>query len=351
MRFGVNFFPSARQEQQSAQEYFDNALSLAVRADELGFSHVRTVEHYFRAYGGMTPNPLLFLTAVAARTTRIRLVSGAVLPMFNHPIKIAGETAMLDAISKGRLDVGFGRAFLPEEFDAFQRSMDESRGRFEGGIAAVRRLWTERDVVYEDAFYRFGPVTSSPRPTQTPHPRILIAAVGTPQSFEWAGQQGFGMMVVPYAAQFQSLRDNLARYREAFATAHPGETPPPVQMSYHLHVAATDEEAVRESTAPMTQYLTVMKESASAWEGRSSTAYPGYAELMKELNALNIERIVREERAFIGSPATVRRVIESAAARFGDIEPSLSIYFGNMPYEAARQSIELFAGEVMPAFQ
>src|SRR5207249_4693689 len=244
--FGINFFSTVRQEQKAAEIYFDEALRLSVLAEELGFSHVRTVEHYFRPYGGMTPSPIVFLTAVAARTTRVRLVTGAVLPIFNHPIKVAGETAMLDCISRGRLDVGFGRAFLPEEFDAFQRSMDESRARFEGGIAAVKRLWTETDVVYEDDFYRFGPITSSPRPVQKPHPPIVVAAVGTPASFEWTGRQGYRLMVVPYLSSFEALRRNLALYREAFAGSQ-GRAAPPVQLSFHMHVAETDARAIAAS--------------------------------------------------------------------------------------------------------
>ncbi len=348
--FGINFFSTVRPEQKSAERYFDEALRLSELADELGYSHVRTVEHYFRPYGGMTPSPIVFLAAVAARTTRIRLVTGAVLPIFNHPIKIAGETAMLDAISGGRLDVGFGRAFLPEEFDAFQRSMDESRARFEGGIEAVRRLWTEPDVVYEDAFYRFGPITSSPRPVQRPHPPIVIAAVGTPASFEWAGRQGYRLMVVPYLSRFDSLRENLRRYRDAFADAHPERAVPSVQMSFHLHVADTDARAIAEATGPMAQYVGLFKESASAWRTRSSAAYPGYAEVIAELDTMTMERVTREKRALVGGPDTVAGIVRNALDLFDDVEPSLSVLWSDIPYPAAERSLRLFAAEVMPRF-
>jgi alkanesulfonate monooxygenase SsuD/methylene tetrahydromethanopterin reductase-like flavin-dependent oxidoreductase (luciferase family) len=67
---------------------------------------------------------MLFLAAAAQRTHHARLVTGAVLPVFNHPLKLAGEIGMLDAISGGRLDVGFARAFLPHEFRRFGRSMN-----------------------------------------------------------------------------------------------------------------------------------------------------------------------------------------------------------------------------------
>ena len=100
----------------------------------LGYAHVRTVEHYFDPYGGYSPNPLIFLTAAAAITRTSRLVTGAVLPVFNHPLKLAGEIGMVDAISNGRLEVGFARAFLPHEFARFGISVDESRARFDEGM-------------------------------------------------------------------------------------------------------------------------------------------------------------------------------------------------------------------------
>ena len=92
----------------------------------------------------------------------MRLVTGAVLPVFNHPLKLAAELAMLDCLSNGRLDAGFARAFLPEEFDAFQVPMDESRVRFEEGIRAVKRLWTEPEVRFDGRFHQFGPVPLFP---------------------------------------------------------------------------------------------------------------------------------------------------------------------------------------------
>src|SRR4029077_7439681 len=119
MQFGVQFFPDVRPEEKSAESYFQEALDLAEEADRIGFSHIRIVEHYFHYYGGYSPNPIVFLAAAAQRTRRARLVTGAVLPAFNHPLKLAGEIAMLDALSHDRLDVGVARAFLPPQFRRF----------------------------------------------------------------------------------------------------------------------------------------------------------------------------------------------------------------------------------------
>ena len=74
------------------------------------------------------------------KTRKARLLTGAVLPAFNNPLKLSGELGMLDAISGGRLEVGFSKAFLPHEFAHFGVSLDESQERFKEGMEQVRRL-------------------------------------------------------------------------------------------------------------------------------------------------------------------------------------------------------------------
>src|SRR6202041_3262558 len=162
MQFGVQFFPDVRPEERSAEQYFREALDIAEEADRLGFSHIRIVEHYFHHYGGYSPNPVVFLAAAAQLTKTARLVTGAVLPAFNNPLKLAGELAMLDALCDGRLDIGFARAFLPHEFRRFGVSLDESRARFDEGVAQVRLLLEAENVTSEGRFHSFRNITSLP---------------------------------------------------------------------------------------------------------------------------------------------------------------------------------------------
>ena len=245
MKFGIDFFPDAAPDRLTARQYFEDALALAELADGLGYDSVKIVEHYFTSYGGYSPDPCLFLAACSQRTRRLRLVTGAVLPVFNHPLKLAGQLTMLDAISGGRLDVGVARAFMPYEFDAFGISMEESRARFEEGVEALLRLWTEENVTFEGRFHRFRHVTSLPRPTQTPHPPLWVAAVVSPESFVWAGERGYNMMVVPYLGEHHELAEKLELYRQAYrvhgheAARGPGE----VMMVLHLYVAPTRRQA------------------------------------------------------------------------------------------------------------
>jgi len=348
VRFGVNFFPSVNPALLTGQDYYRQALALAARADELGYHHIRTVEHYFRGYGGYSPSPIVFLTAVAQRTQRVRLVTGAVLPAFNHPIKLAAELAMLDCLSDGRLDAGFARAFLPEEFDAFQVPMDESRARFEEGIAAVKRLWTEPEVRFAGTFHQFGPAPLLPKPVQQPHPPIWIAAIQTAESFVWAGEQGYNLMIVPYLSPFASVAANLQAYRESYERAGHGKSGGKIQMSFHLYVAEDGVTARREAKAPIDEYIRVFKDSATAWNKRTSADYKGYEKLFSILDAMTYERVLQDGRAFIGDPTEVAKQVREIVKIFGPVEPSLQVLFGDISETAARRSLELFATEVIP---
>src|SRR5262249_40541494 len=101
MQFGVQFFPAVDHSDKSAADYYAESLAIAKEAEGWGFPHARTFEPFFPGYGAYSPNPVFFLTAVSQRTRTMRLVTGAVLPVFNHPFKLVGEIAMLDGISDG----------------------------------------------------------------------------------------------------------------------------------------------------------------------------------------------------------------------------------------------------------
>src|SRR5207245_3993392 len=156
------------------------------------------------------------------RTRRARLVTGAILPVFNHPLKLAGEIGMLDAISGGRLDVGFARAFLPHEFRRFGRSPDESVARFREGIEQVELLLTRENVTHNGRFHVIENTTSLPRPTQRPRPKFYVAALNPPDSFAFAGRMGCSVMALALVAD--KMRPLLSAYRSAWkAAGHPGQ--------------------------------------------------------------------------------------------------------------------------------
>ncbi|HEX5453787.1 MAG TPA: LLM class flavin-dependent oxidoreductase [Stellaceae bacterium] len=349
MQFGVQFFPDVRPEEKSAEAYFAEALDLAEEADRLGFSHIRIVEHYFHHYGGYSPNPIVFLAATAQRTRRARLVTGAVLPAFNHPLKLAGEIAMLDALSRGRLEVGFARAFLPHEFRRFGRSPDESVARFREGVEQVDLLLRRENVTHHGRFHRIENTTSLPRPTQRPRPPFYVAALNTPESFEFAGRMGYSVMAIPLVAA--RMRPLLAAYREAWrAAGHPGNGK--VMLAFHLY-CEPDGDAARHFASPLLDaYLHSLVEAASDWlDGTTSTDYPGYDKVIAALRASNATEQIASGAAWIGSPDEIGATIARLQEELGGFEQaSLQVNFNTMPYEPALASMRLFARAVMPRF-
>jgi natural product biosynthesis luciferase-like monooxygenase protein len=350
MKFGLNFFPSFRPSDCSTAEYFAQCLRLAARADQLGFNSIKTVEHYFFDYGGHSPNPAVFLAAVAARTTRIRLITGAVIPAFNHPLKLAAELAMLDNLSNGRLDAGFGRAFIPKEFAVFGVDMEESRARFEEGIDIVTRLWTEDRVSYEGRFHRLQDVHLQPRPVQMPHPPVWIASIASEESFVWAGRRGYNVMIVPYAGSMERVRGLVRAYRAAWREAGHPPGREQVQSSLHCYVAGTRQEAVEGARPRVERYIEVFSEAVSSWVGHRSPQYASYGRMVESIAQTTIESMLRDRQALIGAPDDVVEQLRYHAEVFGEFEPSLQINFGGTSEGEAGRTLELFARHVMPHF-
>src|ERR1700720_4079385 len=349
MQFGVQFFPDVKPEQKAGAEYFREALTLAEEADNLGFTNIRIVEHYFHHYGGCSAHTMLFFAPAAQRTRLARLVTGAVLPAFNHPLKLAGEIGMLDAISGGRLDVGFARAFLPHEFRRFGRSPDESVARFREGIEQVDLLLSRENVTNLGRFHVIENTTSLPRPTQRPRPKFYVAALNTPESFEFAGRMGYSVMAIALVAE--KTRPLLAAYREAWrAAGHPGAGE--IMIAFHMFCDPDSERARAVASPLIDAYLGSLVEAASDWlDGPTSKDYPGYDKVIAGLRASNTAGQIASGGAWVGSPDEIAATIARLQREFGGFEhASLQVNFNTMPYAAALASMRLFARQVMPQF-
>jgi len=348
MEFGITLFPDVSPAEKSAADYFRESFAIVERAEQLGYTHARSIEHYFTPYGGNSPSSILMLTALASRTKTMKLITGAVIPAFNHPLKIAGELGMLDAISNGRLLVGFGRAFLPHEFRRFQVSRDESVARFREGIEQVDLLLRQENVTSHGRFHSFTDTTSMPRPTQQPRPQFMIAANTTAESYEYSGRNGYGMMAVPMAAE--RLRENLDIYHKAWREAgHPGRGK--VFLAFHMFVDPDPARARRVAGAHVEAYFKSLMEATKDMGDQLSADYKGYEEHRKHMEGLNLDKLIASGAAWVGSPAEVREQIARYQHESGGIDfAALQVNFHTLPFDEAMRSIELFAREVMPHF-
>lgn len=348
MKFGLNFFPCLSAAQKPPGQWFDECMRLIRLADPLGFTHIRQVEHYFGPYGGYSPNPIVFLAAAAQNTKQARLVTGAVLPAFNNPLKLAGELAMLDAASNGRLDAGFARAFLPHEFAHFGVSLDESRARLAEGLAQIKLLLAEENVSSDGVFHRFANVTSYPRPTQKPHPPIWIAATGTPQTFEESGRAGYNLMTIPLEPK--RMRELIGIYREAWrAAGHQGRGT--VMSNFIMCCLPSRDEAYEVAREPTNGHLRGLAASAAEWlTGASTKDYPGYDRMIAQISKETFEDQISKGVGLVGTAPDVIAMVRSYAAEVGGFEAaSLHILPSTMPADIAERAMRHFAAEAMPA--
>lgn len=349
MQFGMQFFPDMTPDQKSAQQYYDESLRLVELCDDNGFTHVRTVEHYFHRWGGYTPSPIVFLTAASQRTKKARLVTGAVVPIFNHPLKLAGEIAMLDGISGGRLDVGFARAFLPQEFTHFEVDIDESVERFEEGIDQVALLLENEVATSRGKFHSFENVTSYPRPTQQPRPKFYVAVVGTPTSFTRAGTMGHHLMAIPGVGS--NPMEMMGTYREAYRSAgHPGD--PQVMMAVYMYCRENRDDAYRIAKHGVEGHFASIVDAMEEYRtGPGSPAYKNYDVLRDKIAEQTLESQLESSAAFVGTPDDIIEQLHEFDRKVGGCDhASMQVNFHDMSYEDAETSIRLFGEKVAPAF-
>lgn len=347
MQVGIQFFPDVGPGEKSGRDYWQEALALVGLVDRYGYSHVRTIEHYFNLYGGYSPNPLIFLAAAAQITRRARLVTGAVLPAFNNPLKLAAEIAMLDALCDGRLDVGFARAFLPHEFARFGVALDDSRARFEEGMEQVRLLLEQDTASSFGRFHSFRDVTSLPRPTQRPRPPFYVAALASKDSFERTGAAGHGIMAIPMAGG--AMAELIGTYREAWQRAgHPGRGT--VMLAFHMLCHADQAAAEQIARAPLERYLRSLVAAASDWvSGTSSADYRGYDQVIAALSRETFDTQVEKCAAWVGTPERILDTISTYQRQVGGFEiASLQVNFNTVPVAAAEASMRLFGERVLP---
>lgn len=349
MQFGIQFFPTLGPDRLSGADFWGNALACVDLCDELGFTHVRTVEHYFNPYGGYSPSPVAFLSAAAMRTKQARLVTGAVLPAFSHPLKLASELCLLDALSNGRLEAGFARAFLPLEFERFGVSLDESKARFEEAMSVIVPALEGKKIAHNGSFWSFPETEVLPRPVQHPRPPVWIAAVQTPASFENAGRNGYGIMAIPMTGSV--MKELVQIYRKAWkAAGHPGNGR--IMMAFHMYCSPSMEDARAVGEPELMDYFRAFANAARSWtQGVKSKDYANYDKIVEHLDKATFDGQVANGSAWVGTPDTIAAQIEQYNEAVGGFDiASIQVNFGMMDQKKAHASMRLFAKEVMPRF-
>src|SRR3981189_1025177 len=149
MQFGWLTLALSPSPEEDAQR-IDQQIAQVCRAEALGFSDVWLTEHYFTGES-VYNDALMFAAALSQRTERIRIGFAVVQMPFHHPVRLAVQLALLDNLSKGRIDVGIGKGTVYNEYEFVGHGLrsHDSRERMAEAVDIIERAWRETAVPYD----------------------------------------------------------------------------------------------------------------------------------------------------------------------------------------------------------
>ncbi len=331
MRFGLFCSPKADRPgfgPETGQGFFEY-LDFNVEAETLGFHSSFSVEHHFSGWNQVSAT-LMLLTALAMRTTTLRLGTAVIVPPWHNPVLLAEEAATLDLLSGGRLDLGIGKGYRHSEFKGFQVPPEEAEARFEEAVQVMTRAWTTRSrFTHHGRFWHFEDIVVEPPPAQTPHPPLWVAA-GNPHSIKRAAARGFNLILDQYASP-ATLSERIGIYKAEREANGLGFDPMQIAVARQLYVAKdkADKESALLRQAEYTKRTVDVSRMPGGKPGAHVLAYADRAG-------------ATEENALFGTPEEIARMI--VALRDAGVGYVLMTIAGGV------EQLRRFAREIMPAF-
>lgn len=327
----------------SHKQLFADLEELVMMAEDGGFRCAWIGEHHGMDFT-IAPNPFIQLAYLAAKTKRIRLGTGNVVAPFWHPIRLAGEAAMADIATGGRLDLGVARGAYIFEYERMVPGLDAwaAGQRMREMIPALRHLW-EGNYAHDGEMWKFPKTTSAPKPLQNPLP-IWIAA-RDPASHDFAVAAGCNVQVTPLAAGDDEIRSLMDRFQVACA-AHPERQRPRISLLVHTFVTDSDKETAEYIDALSSFYCMFGSWFKNKRDVDQALMSPLSKEEREEMPHYAPDAIARN--LVIGDPETVISRLKSYES-LGYDQFSVWIDSG-LPHQKKRKSLDLFIRKVLPAF-
>lgn len=321
-----------------------HTIDMVQMADQAGFTVAWAAEHHALEMT-IAPNPFQILTWWAAHTDRIRLGTAVAVAAYWHPINLAGEAALTDLISGGRLEFGIGSGAYQREFDRMHNGLKQSDAYryMQEMLPAVKALWAG-DYEHNGEFWTFPTSTSVPKPVQSPHPPIWVAA-RSPITFDYALKNNCHVMSWPLTRPFSEAELYRAQLDEAIA-ANPGAMRPTFALMRHSAVYSND----KDRQAAITALQSVLGQFENLFRnlGDVNNGFPKRIPLEELTDREQYNAEMLEQNLLFGSP---EQVIEKLR-RYEELGVDEFIYYASMGLGQAEQkrSLQLFCDEVMPAF-
>jgi len=305
-----------------------NIIDEAVLADEVGAAFFGVGEHHRADFAVSAPE--VVLSAIAARTTQIRLGSAVTVLSSDDPVRVFERFSTVDAISKGRAEVILGRGSFTESFPLFGYDLADYHKLFEEKIQLFAELLKEKPVTWTGTTRAGLTEQSVFPPTEGGSLTTWVGVGGSPESVVRAAQYGMPLMLAIIGGEPMRFAGYVDLYKRALTEFDR----PELSVAAHSpgHIAATDELA-REELWP---HYAKMQERI----GRER----GWPAMTRE----RFEQEIVHGALFVGSPATVAAKIAKTAQGLGLARFDLKYANGTMPHEQLMTSIELYGREVTP---
>ena len=342
MKFGI-FLLMQSPDMLPSSEVYANALEQARLADELGFDYVVLAEHHFSSYG-FNPNPLMLVPAMAAQSERIRFSTAVVVLPLRHPLQVAEDIAMLDVITNGRIEVGFGTGYQQYEFERFSVPLDENRRIFEEALEVVTGALSEPGFSHDGHYYHIPSTTILPRPVQQPHPPFW-RATSSVETMAQALSHGMKVISGGTTSTMSRVAGSWHAFQDAVEQAGVG-WPQEFIVQRGVFLADSEQEAREQVHHGVWHTRTaeaLRKNILPVDRGRALTPLDdpdGDADL----------DFLYDEWLF-GTPETVAAKVERLTRETGMTYLNCAFAVGQIPQAKILNSMRLFAREVMPRFR
>ena len=334
LEFGV--FDHLDRNDLPLRENYEQRLKVIEALDRSGFYAYHVAEHHFTPLG-MAPLPSVFLSAIAQRTRRLRFGTFVYALPVHHPLRVLEEICMLDHMSGGRLEIGFGRGSVPFEISYYGQNAEERQQIYAERLELILKAFTVKTLTWKGRYDQFENVPMEMESFQKPHPPLWYGA-HSPDSAERAARKGLNMVTNDMPDNARAI---VARYRQIWNEVQGSATPPKMGVVRFIVVADSDAKA-----------MTIARRAYLRW--RSAFTYLSEMNGTLPNSPLRVESfdaLIGQGQAIAGSPETVRKFL---AAQVEDSKANYIVgqfCFGDLTLEDMLRSVELFATKVKPALQ
>jgi alkanesulfonate monooxygenase SsuD/methylene tetrahydromethanopterin reductase-like flavin-dependent oxidoreductase (luciferase family) len=333
MKFGIFIFGDNHPELgRSNQKYYQEVLTMAEWAEELGFDSFWLGEHHLYWYGTCVSPPMV-IAALGQRTKKIRLGPAVAVPPFHNPLILAEEYALADNLCDGRLDFAVGSGFSPVEFHTFGMTMEEAKERFWEATELVLKAWTQEQFSHHGKYYQFDDISLYMKPLQKPMPPTWLAA-SSDETLIKAGELGLPIMGIPFARS-NNLADVQAK-NDLFKTAYfkAGHVAAPeIMVAMHIYLHQEGHGAVAAARPYFERAIAFHKTHR-----RPGSKIP------------DLDNIKQERLALFTNPEDAAAILREYE-KIGVTHVIGIVNFGGVPMAEVRRTLELMSEQIFPAFQ